>query len=119
MPILVRLFIILHMFNISEKAVDEINRLLNDEDSSDSFLRIKVVRGGCSGFSYEMGFDDAIDDSDQVFENSNVKVVIDKFSFTHLEGGTLNFSDGLNGTGFGIENPNAKASCGCGSSFTV
>ena len=62
---------------------------------------------------------DAIDDSDQVFENSNVKVVIDKFSFTHLEGGTLNFSDGLNGTGFGIENPNAKASCGCGSSFTV
>ena len=87
--------------------------------SSDSFLRIKVVPGGCSGFSYEMGFDDAIDDSDQVFENSNVKVVIDKFSFTHLEGGTLNFSDGLNGTGFGIENPNAKASCGCGSSFTV
>ena len=48
-----------------------------------------------------------------------VRVVIDKFSFTHLEGGTLNFSDGLNGTGFGIENPNAKASCGCGSSFTV
>ena len=48
-----------------------------------------------------------------------MKVVSDKFSFTHLEGGTLNFSDGLNGTGFGIENPNAKASCGCGSSFTV
>jgi iron-sulfur cluster assembly accessory protein len=105
------------MFNISEKAVGEITRLLNDEESPESFLRIKVVPGGCSGFSYEMGFDDSVDESDQVFEN--VRVVIDKFSLTHLEGGTLNFSDGLNGTGFGIENPNAKASCGCGSSFTV
>lgn len=107
------------MFNISEKAANEINRLLVEEGSSDFFLRIKVVPGGCSGFSYEMGFDDVIDESDQVFENLNVRVVIDKFSFGHLEGGTLNFSDGLNGTGFGIENPNATASCGCGSSFTV
>lgn len=107
------------MFNISEKAANEIMRLLADENSNESFLRIKVVPGGCSGFSYEMGFDDSIDESDQVFENLDVKVVIDKFSYTHLDGGTLNFSDGLNGTGFGIENPNAKASCGCGSSFTV
>ncbi len=107
------------MFNISEKAANEITRLLADENSNESFLRIKVVPGGCSGFSYEMGFDDSIDESDQVFENLDVKVVIDKFSYTHLDGGTLNFSDGLNGTGFGIENPNAKASCGCGSSFTV
>ena len=107
------------MFNISEKAVGEITRLLVDEESSESFWRIKVVPGGCSGFSYEMGFDDSVDDSDQVCANSHVRVVIDTFSFTHLEGGTLNFSDGLNGTGFGIENPNAKASCGCGSSFTV
>ena len=107
------------MFNISEKAANEITRLLTEEDSNEFFLRIKVVPGGCSGFSYEMGFDDSIDDSDKIFKNSDVKVVIDKFSFGHVEGGTLNFSDGLNGTGFGIENPNAKASCGCGSSFTV
>ena len=66
------------MFNISEKAVGEITRLLVDEESSESFLRIKVVPGGCSGFSYEMGFDDSVDDSDPVFENSNVRVVIDK-----------------------------------------
>ena len=107
------------MFNISEKAANEITRLLTEEDSNESFLRNKVVPGGCSGFSYEMGFDDSIDDSDKIFKNSDVKVVIDKFSLGHVEGGTLNFSDGLNGTGFGIENPNAKASCGCGSSFTV
>ncbi|MFL2630982.1 MAG: HesB/IscA family protein [Thermodesulfobacteriota bacterium] len=107
------------MFNISEKAALEINRLLTEEEDTDSFLRIKVVPGGCSGFEYEMGFDDSLDDSDQIFENLNVKVVIDKFSFDHLNGGTLNFSDGINGTGFGVENPNAKATCGCGTSFTV
>jgi len=107
------------MFNISEKAALEINRLLSEEGDTDSFLRIKVVPGGCSGFEYEMGFDDSLDDSDQIFENLNVKVVIDKFSFDHLNGGTLNFSDGINGTGFGVENPNAKATCGCGTSFTV
>ena len=64
-------------------------------------------------------FDDSIDASDNIFESLNVKVVIDKFSFGHIENGTLNFSDGLNSTGFGIENPNAVASCGCGTSFTV
>jgi len=108
------------MFNISESAADEITRLLTKEDSNaEFFLRVKVVPGGCSGFSYEMGFDDSIDASDNIFESLNVKVVIDKFSFGHIENGTLNFSDGLNSTGFGIENPNAVASCGCGTSFTV
>lgn len=107
------------MFNISEKAAGEIYKLLAEEDMSDGFLRIRVVPGGCSGFSYEMGFDNQLDGSDQVFKDFNVKVVIDKFSFDHVSGGVLNFSDGINGTGFGIENPNAKAKCGCGSSFTV
>ncbi|MBT89314.1 MAG: iron-sulfur cluster assembly accessory protein [Spirochaetales bacterium] len=107
------------MFNISEKAAGEIGRLLKQEDMTEGFLRIRVVPGGCSGFSYEMGFDNQVNDSDQVFEELNVKVVIDKFSFNHLNGGTLNFSDGISGSGFGIENPNAKAQCGCGSSFTV
>ena len=107
------------MFNISDKAVNEISRLLGEEEDKTMFLRIRVVPGGCSGFSYEMGFDNEIDSSDQIFEESNIKVVIDKFSYGHVDGGTLNFSDGLNGTGFGIDNPNATAQCGCGSSFTV
>lgn len=107
------------MFNISEKAASEIKKLLSEEDDKTMFLRVRVVPGGCSGFSYEMGFDNEKSDSDNIFEKENIEVVIDRFSFEHLEGGTLNFSDGLNGTGFGIDNPNAKASCGCGSSFTV
>jgi|TARA_B100000073_G_C23547885_1_gene498902 iron-sulfur cluster assembly protein len=107
------------MFNVSEKAVNEISRLLSEEEDKTMFLRIRVVPGGCSGFEYEMGFDNEIDGSDEVFEENQVKVVIDKFSLGHIKGGTLNFSDGLNGTGFGIDNPNATAQCGCGSSFTV
>ena len=112
------------MFNISESAADEITRLLTKEDS-EYFLRVKVVPGGCSGFSYEMGFDDVFDTSDNIFyseskdSSERIKVVIDKFSFNHVNGGTLNFSDGLNSAGFNIENPNAIASCGCGTSFTV
>jgi len=107
------------MFNVSDKAAKEIDRLLKDEEMENAFLRIRVVPGGCSGFSYEMGFDDEIDESDQVFDKLNVKVVIDKFSFEHLNGGVLNFTDGINGSGFGIENPNATARCGCGESFAV
>ena len=107
------------MFNVTEKAAKEIERLLIDEEMENAFLRIRVVPGGCSGFSYEMGFDDEIDESDQVFDKLSVKVVIDKFSFPHLEGGALNFTDGLSGSGIGIENPNATAKCGCGSSFAV
>ena len=113
-------------FNISDNAVNEITRLLTKEEDSESlFLRVKVIPGGCSGFSYEMGFDDVFDTSDNIFyseskdSSERIKVVIDKFSFGHVNGGTLNFSDGLNSTGFNIENPNAIASCGCGTSFTV
>ena len=68
------------MFNVSEKAVNEISRLLSEEEDKTMFLRIRVVPGGCSGFEYEMGFDNEIDGSDEVFEENQVKVVIDKFS---------------------------------------
>ena len=64
------------MFNISDKAVNEISRLLGEEEDKTMFLRIRVVPGGCSGFSYEMGFDNEIDTSDQVFEESNIKVCL-------------------------------------------
>ena len=110
-------------FHISDNAVTRL--LTKEEDSESLFLRVKVIPGGCSGFSYEMGFDDVFDTSDNIFyseskdSSERIKVVIDKFSFNHVNGGTLNFSDGLNSTGFNIENPNAIASCGCGTSFTV
>jgi iron-sulfur cluster assembly protein len=108
------------MFEVTTKAANEIRRLLSEDDEiDDAFLRVRVVPGGCSGFSYEMGFDDETEDNDQIFEVGGVKVAIDEFSFPYIKGGTLDFKDGLNGTGFHINNPNAVGQCGCGTSFTV
>lgn len=107
------------MFTVTEKAAEEIKKLLSEENIPNAVLRVRVVPGGCSGFSYEMGFDDETEDSDQMFENGGVKVAIDELSFTYLEGAVLDYQDGLNGTGFSINNPNAKGSCGCGQSFNA
>ncbi|NIP30246.1 MAG: iron-sulfur cluster insertion protein ErpA [Candidatus Dadabacteria bacterium] len=107
------------MFSVTTKAADEVRKLLAEEDFENAFLRVRIVPGGCSGFAYEMGFDDETDDSDKVLELEGVKVVIDELSYPYLDGSTLDFKDGLNGKGFAIENPNATGSCGCGESFTV
>jgi iron-sulfur cluster assembly accessory protein len=107
------------MFTVTTKAVDEIKKLLSEENIPNAFLRVRVVPGGCSGFSYEMGFDDETEDSDQLFEKEGVKVAIDELSLPYLQGAVLDYNDGLNGTGFSINNPNATGSCGCGQSFTA
>ena len=107
------------MFTVTTKAADEIKKLLSVENIPNAFLRVRVVPGGCSGFSYEMGFDDETEDSDQLFEKEGVKVAIDELSLPYLQGAVLDYKDGLNGTGFAINNPNATGSCGCGQSFTA
>src|ERR1700752_1561011 len=110
---------VIDMFTVTTKAALEIKKLLGEEEIPNAVLRVRVVPGGCSGFSYEMGFDDVTEDTDKVFEADGIKVAIDELSFPYLEGATLDYLDGLSGTGFTIKNPNAKGSCGCGSSFTV
>lgn len=107
------------MFSVSTKAVEEIKKLLAEENTPESVLRVRVVPGGCSGFSYEMGFDDEIDKSDEIIEADGVRVAIDELSYPYIEGGVLDYKDGLNGTGFSISNPNATGTCGCGTSFTA
>jgi len=107
------------MFTVTTKATEEIKKLLSEENIPNAVLRVRVVPGGCSGFSYEMGFDDETEVSDKLFENEGVKVAIDELSLPYLEGAILDYKDGLNGTGFSINNPNAKGSCGCGSSFNA
>src|SRR3954464_14675015 len=81
-------------------------------------LRVAVRPGGCSGFSYEMFFDTDKDGDDLVTEYSGVKVVVDPSSAQLLNGATLDYSDGLQGAGFAIDNPNAQKTCGCGNSFS-
>lgn len=107
------------VFGVTTEAADEIKKLLSSEDMPGAFLRVRVVPGGCSGFSYEMGFDDETDQSDRVFEERGVKVVVDGISFGYLEGAILEYKGGLNGAGFSISNPNSKGSCGCGQSFNI
>jgi iron-sulfur cluster assembly protein len=107
------------MFSVTTKAASEIKKLLAEENIPNAVLRVRVVPGGCSGFSYEMGFDDEIEKSDEVIESDGVRVAIDELSLPYLQGGVLDFNDGLNGTGFAISNPNATGSCGCGQSFNA
>jgi len=107
--------------SITPKAVKEITRLkLADESTKDALLRVMVIGGGCSGMSYKLGFDNQpAAANDKVFEQDGVRLVVDAKSFLYLSGTTLDFSDGLNGTGFVFNNPNAKSTCGCGSSFSA
>jgi iron-sulfur cluster assembly protein len=106
---------------VTEKALKEIRRLIASEESPEGvYLRVMVVGGGCSGMSYKLGFEkQSIAASDKVLERGGVKVVCDSKSFLYLAGTELDFSDGLNGTGFTFNNPNAKRTCGCGSSFSA
>ena len=87
--------------------------------TADHFLRVKVKRGGCSGFSYKLDFDTSLTDKDKSFEDNGEKVVIDSQSLLYIMGMTLDYEGGLNGSGFVFQNPNATKTCGCGSSFAV
>ncbi len=109
------------MITMTDKALIELKRILtHDPDAKDSNLRVMVVGGGCSGMSYKLGFDkEPVTSNDKTFERDGVKVIIDPKSYLFLAGTTLDFSGGLQGTGFVFSNPNAKRTCGCGSSFSV
>jgi iron-sulfur cluster assembly protein len=105
------------MITISEQATDKIKEMLAAEESPNLFLRVGVKSGGCSGFSYGMGFDDERKEDDKEFNFHGLKVVVDEESSKYLFGVQIDFKDSGMGGGFTIENPNAVASCGCGQSF--
>jgi len=109
------------MIYVSDKAKVKVDNLMKDAEikTSDYFLRVSVVGGGCSGLSYKLDFDNEKKPMDQEFEDNGIKVVTDLKSFLYLVNTTLDFSDGLNGKGFYFSNPNASRSCGCGESFAV
>ncbi|MBO8171785.1 MAG: iron-sulfur cluster insertion protein ErpA [Bacillaceae bacterium] len=105
------------MITITESAGQKIKELLAEEDNDQLFLRVGVKPGGCSGFSYGMGFDDTIHEHDQEFEQHGIKVVVDAGSAPYLKGAEIDYKENMMGGGFSIHNPNAVSSCGCGSSF--
>lgn len=88
-------------------------------DATNDFVRVGVKSGGCSGLSYDLTFDNKRKENDKVFEENDVKIIVDKKSFLYLVGTTLEYSGGLNGKGFVFNNPNANRTCGCGESFSL
>ena len=110
------------MIYVSENAAEQIKSLIAKEapkSATEQLLRVKVKRGGCSGFSYKLDFDTNTNEKDKIFEDKGVKIVIDSQSLLYILGMTLDFEGGLNGSGFVFSNPNATKTCGCGSSFAV
>ena len=105
--------------NLTERAAQEVKRIMDEQKLEDgTVLRIGVTGGGCSGFSYALGFDKAYDEkADSRVEQHGIPVVVDKKSALYLDGTKLDFFEGLDKRGFTFENPNAVKSCGCGSSF--
>ncbi|MBI4715393.1 MAG: iron-sulfur cluster assembly accessory protein [Nitrospirae bacterium] len=104
---------------VTDNAIQEGKRLMEMNNLANANLRIGVEGGGCAGFSYSMNFDNEIREDDQVHEVSGIRVVVDTKSALYLYGTTLDYVTNLTGGGFRFSNPNAKQSCGCGTSFSA
>ena len=109
------------MINVTDSAVQAIRDCIAAENKSvaDAYLRVAVKGGGCSGLMYQLSIDQTAADTDLVIASGDVRIVVDRKSKLFLHGLTLDYTTGLNGKGFVFSNPNAKATCGCGESFTV
>ncbi|HVN51353.1 MAG TPA: iron-sulfur cluster insertion protein ErpA [Acidimicrobiales bacterium] len=106
------------MIALTDTAATKVKDLIQQEGNEALMLRVAVRPGGCSGFSYEMYFDTDQTGDDLTADFSGVKVVVDPSSAQLLDGATLDYTDGLQGAGFAIDNPNAQRTCGCGQSFS-
>lgn len=104
--------------SLSASAAKQINVIIAAQSAA-SLLRVGVVGGGCSGFSYTFDLDDTVNDDDLVLERDGAKVVIDETSLPFLEGSEIDYVDEIIGAAFKIHNPNATAACGCGTSFSI
>jgi len=107
------------MIDVTERAAQEIRRLMEKEKVPNAMLRMAVKGGGCSGLSYALSFVDTPKEFDKVFEAHGLKLVVDKKSYIFLNGTVLDYTSDLMKSGFEFKNPNAKKSCGCGTSFTA
>jgi iron-sulfur cluster assembly protein len=105
---------------LTEKAVNEVKKIMAENKIPDDYvLRIGVKGGGCSGLSYTLGFDSEVKEKDNIILEGGVKIAVDWKSILYLTGTTVDYTDGLAGKGFVFNNPSAKKTCGCGSSFGV
>ncbi|MDN3695391.1 iron-sulfur cluster assembly accessory protein [Chryseobacterium tructae] len=109
------------MIKVSDYAKEKAIQLMTEDgfNPAEDYIRVGVKSGGCSGLEYVLKFDNQKTETDQIFEDNNIKIIIDKKSILYLAGTTLEYSGGLNGKGFVFNNPNASRTCGCGESFSL
>ena len=109
------------MIKVADTAKKQVSKLMQVDgyNPNSDYIRVGVKSGGCSGLSYDLKFDKDQKENDKVFESNGVKIIVDTKSFLYLIGTTLEYSGGLNGTGFVFKNPNANRTCGCGESFSL
>ena len=107
------------MIQLSENAQKAVAKLRAEQARPDALLRVGVKGGGCSGMTYEVQFDDKQTDKDRVFDVNGVRLICDLKSLLYVDGMTIDYVSDMMGSGFRFVNPNAKGSCGCGTSFTV
>ncbi|KJR27922.1 iron-sulfur cluster insertion protein ErpA [Vibrio navarrensis] len=105
--------------SFSDAAAARVRMLIAEEENPALKLRVYITGGGCSGFQYGFTFDENVNDGDMTIENSGVILVVDPMSLQYLIGGVVDYTEGLEGSRFFIDNPNAKTTCGCGASFSV
>ena len=103
----------------TDAAAQKVKSLISEEENPALKLRVYITGGGCSGFQYGFTFDEKVNDGDLTVENSGVQLVIDPMSLQYLIGGTVDYTEGLEGSRFVVNNPNASSTCGCGSSFII
>lgn len=106
------------ILNFTDAAANKVKGLIEEEKNDNLKLRVFVSGGGCSGFQYGFTFDEVINDGDTSVEKNGVTLLIDPMSFQYLVGADIDYTEGLEGSQFVIRNPNAKTTCGCGSSFS-
>jgi len=107
------------MVQLTETAINKVQEILNTQEPKPAGLRIAVVGGGCSGFSYSMAFENNPGLLDKTYNFEGLKVFIDQASLLYLDGAEVDFVETFEGSGFKFNNPNVRSTCGCGSSFSV
>ena len=105
--------------NFSDVAANKVKTLIAEEENPELKLRVYITGGGCSGFQYGFTFDEKVNEGDTTIENRGVTLVVDPMSLQYLIGGTVDYTEGLEGSRFFVNNPNATTTCGCGASFSV
>lgn len=103
----------------SDAAAKKVKTLIAEEENSNLKLRVYVTGGGCSGFQYGFTFDEKVNDGDMTIEKQTVTLVVDPMSLQYLVGGVVDYTEGLEGSRFFVNNPNATTTCGCGASFSI